>query len=305
MAVIYKAIDLKAGTLPVALKECSPGDQTPANQPKYLEMFKREARVVEQLKMLSVVPRFVEYFEEDGKPYFTMEFIEGKNLLQLMEAQNKPFPVDKVIDWGIQLCDVFSFLHRQNPSIVYRDLKPDNIMLTQDVGGERIVLVDFGIAREMEVTGKTMTMMGTRGYASEEMERGKAEPRSDLFTLAATMFHLLTNRNPESTATPRLRSVSPRMPQWLDDIIAINLSRFPEDRYNSAADLKIDLQKRSVSTTRPCPRCQMVNPIRAPYCKQCGTQLSADSRPCPNPNCRQSISQNVKFCIHCGHQIRS
>jgi len=303
MGRIYKTIDMKAGNTPVALKECSPQDQNPANQPKYIEMFKREANILEQLKMLSVVPQFVESFEEQGKPYFTMEFITGTDLLKLMENQNKPFPVDKVVDWNMQLCDVFSFLHGQNPPIVFRDLKPENIMLTKGVGGEeRIVLIDFGIAREMDVTGKTMTKgLGTRGYMSEEMVEGKAEPRSDLFTLAATMFHLLTNQYPESTATPRLRSVSSRMPQWLDDIIAINLSRFPADRYNSVADLKSDLQRRNVSTTRTCSRCQTVNPIRAPYCKSCGTQLSSDS--CSCPNCRQAIPQNAKFCIHCGHKF--
>lgn len=302
MGAIYKAIDTKAGNTPVALKECSPQDQNPANQPKYIEMFKREARMLEQLKMLSVVPQFVEYFEEQGKPYFTMEFITGTDLLKLMETQNKPFPVDKVVNWSIQLCDVFSFLHRQNPPIVFRDLKPENIMLTKGVGGERIVLVDFGIAREMDVTGHTMTKgIGTQAYMSEEMLQGRAEIRSDLFTLAATMFHLLTANWPESTATPRLRSALPGMPQWLDDIIAINLSRLPADRYNSASELKIDLQKRSVSTTRTCSRCQSVNQIREPYCQKCGTQLSDDSRSCPN--CRQSIPRNAKFCIHCGHKL--
>jgi serine/threonine-protein kinase len=265
-------------------------------------MFKRESKMLEQLKILSVVPQFIEYFEEQGKPYFTMEFITGTDLLKLMEPQNKPFPVDKVVNWSIQLCDVFSFLHRQNPPIVFRGLKPENIMLTKGVGGERIVLVDFGIAREMDVTGHTMTKgIGTQAYMFEEMVQGKAEPKSDLFTLAATMFHLLTNQWPESTATPRLRSVSPGMPQWLDDIIAINLSRLPADRYNSASELMFDLQKQSISTTRTCSRCQAINQIREPYCQKCGTQLSNDSRSCPN--CRQSIPRNAKFCIHCGYKL--
>ncbi|HIE26527.1 TPA: zinc-ribbon domain-containing protein [Candidatus Poribacteria bacterium] len=300
MGAIYKAIDTKMRNTPVALKECSPQDQKPANLPKYIQMFKREAQILEQLNLLRVVPRFIEYFEADGKPYFAMEFVNGTNLLQLMEAKKKPFPVAQVVDWGVQICEVLSFLHNQKPPIVYRDLKPENLMLTQD--GTRLVLVDFGIAREIDPKLSRLTAgIGTQAYMPEEMTTGKTEPRSDLFALAATMFHLLTNQWPESTITPRLRSVNSKMPEWLDEIIAINLSRFPADRYRSADELKKDLEAKKVTKTISCPRCRTTNQARIPYCTNCGTPLSDDSHPCPN--CRQPVALNAKYCIHCGNKL--
>lgn len=302
MGAIYKAIDKKGGNAFVALKECSPQDQNPDNKAQYLAMFKREAQILEQLKILSVVPRFIEYFEENGTPYFTMEFVHGTDLLKLIEQKKRPFPVDAVVDWGSQICEVLSFLHNQNPPIVYRDLKPENLMLTSKTGKSRLVMVDFGIARELDKGVSRLTPgLGTAAYMPEEMSTGKTEPRSDLFALAATMFHLLTNQWPESTATPRLRSVNSKLPEWLDDIIAINLSRYPADRYSSANELKKDLQKRQVTKTISCPRCQTTNQVRIPYCKNCGTPLSDDSRPCPS--CRQPVALNAKFCIHCGNKL--
>ncbi|MBM3241560.1 zinc-ribbon domain-containing protein [Candidatus Poribacteria bacterium] len=300
MGVIYKAIDTKKRNTSVALKECSPQDQNLDNLPKYISMFKREAQILEQLKVLRIVPRFIEYFEEDGKPYFTMEFVNGTDLLKLMESSHKPFSVDEVVEWSISICEVLSFLHNQRPPIVYRDLKPENLMLTQD--STRLVLVDFGIAREIDPKLSRLTAgIGTQAYMPEEMATGKTEPRSDLFALAATMFHLLTNQWPESTITPRLRSVNPKMPEWLDDIIAINLSRFPADRYLAAYELKKDLEAKKVTKTISCPRCQTTNQVRIPYCTNCGTPLSDDSHPCPN--CRQPVALNAKYCIHCGNRL--
>lgn len=304
MGTIYKAIDTQKGNTLVALKECSPQDQNPKNQQRYIEMFRREAKILEQLKILSIVPQFIEYFEEEKKPYFAMEFIHGTDLLKIMEQNNKPFSVDEVVSWSIQICKFFSFLHNQRKPIVYRDLKADNLMLASGAGSSRLVIVDFGIARAIDTHLSRMTAgLGTEGYMPEEMYTGKTEPRSDLFTLAATMFHLLTNQWPESTGTQRLRSVNSSMPKWLDDIIAINLSRFPADRYSSAAELKKDLQNRKVTKTVTCPRCQTKSKVRTPYCKNCGTPLSGDSRLCPS--CNQQVALNAKFCIHCGHKIVS
>src|SRR5262249_52866298 len=135
-----------------------------------------------------------------------LEYVPGRDLLKLLEQNdNRPFPFDRVVEWGKSVCDVLMHLHSQTPPIVHRDLKPDNIMLLED--GRTIKLIDFGTARDGGRSNKTRwaakTRVYTEGYAPPEEIIGKPEPRSDLFALAGTLYHLATGRAPEGFYTAR------------------------------------------------------------------------------------------------------
>jgi serine/threonine-protein kinase len=124
-----------------------------------------------------------------------MTFIEGIDLETMLSRDGKAgLPADKVMEWSKQILQVLDYLHTQNPPIVYRDIKPGNIMIHKD---GRAMLIDFGIARFVQESSKTKkTAIGTPGYSPVEQCRGQVEPRSDLYALGATMHHLLTGIEP-------------------------------------------------------------------------------------------------------------
>ena len=147
------------------------------------------------------MPRVHDLIEQGQTAYLVLEFIRGKDLLKIMEADNnKPFPLDMVIEWSKNICDVLQHMHTQSPPLIHRDLKPDNVMLLEDM--RSIKMIDFGTARDLGKTVKEQmkakTRVYTEGYAPPEQIVGKPEPRSDLFALAGTMYHLLTGKAPEA-----------------------------------------------------------------------------------------------------------
>src|SRR5205085_2560535 len=138
------------------------------------------------------------YFYDDAASrfYLVMKYISGGDLLaRLRNAQAGRLDEKTVTDWGLQVVDVLDYLHRRNPPIIYRDLKPANLMIDGNSG--RIMLIDFGIARWVAPQEKGVTAVGTMGYAPPELFGGKAEPRTDIYSLGATMFHLLTGQDPQ------------------------------------------------------------------------------------------------------------
>src|SRR5262249_51139827 len=151
----------------------------------------------------------------------------------LENNQNRPFPLDAVIEWGRGVCDVLSHLHGRSPPVVHRDLKPDNIMLLED--GRSIKLIDFGTARDMGRSQKAQlsakTRVYTEGYAPPEQIVGKPEPRSDLFALAGTLYHLATGKAPEGYYTARELEAQLASPngairpeqRWFFELLRINL----------------------------------------------------------------------------------
>jgi serine/threonine protein kinase len=126
-----------------------------------------------------------------------MEFINGRTLHEMLAESQRPFSESLVIQWAYQLCDVLGYLHNQNPKIIFRDLKPDNIMITVD---NQVKLIDFGIVRFFTPGKKKDTIaLGTKGYAApEQFGSGQTDERSDIYSLGATLFHLLTAEDPES-----------------------------------------------------------------------------------------------------------
>jgi serine/threonine-protein kinase len=150
----------------------------------------------------------------------------------------------------------------------------------------------------------------TPGYASPEQILGKAEPRSDLFSLAATLYHLATGREPDGHRTADEISALlddpsgpiPAADRWFYELLRINLAESPEDRYFSAAEFKADLERQRVTREVNCPECRAVNEVRRPYCVRCAEPLTAPARPCPH--CGDTNRMGSRCCIHCGNRLR-
>jgi predicted Ser/Thr protein kinase len=307
---VYLAEDVKGNGREVAIKDMICAD--PQEFAIRLNFFRREAEILRSLANIAIVPRFHDLIEQDKTAHLVMEFIRGQDLLKLMESNNnQPFPLDQVIEWGRAICDVLTHMHTQSPPIVHRDLKPDNIMLLED--GKTIKMIDFGTARDLGKTAKEQmkakTRVYTEGYAPPEQIVGKPEPRSDLFALAGTMYHLVTGRAPEGFYTAREiearlaeAGVIPQDQRWFFELIRINLAEDVHERYHTAREIKSDLEKRQVTREVGCPKCQAVNKVREPYCAKCAEPLTEMTPPCHH--CGQTNRMGSRCCIHCGNRLR-
>jgi outer membrane protein assembly factor BamB/tRNA A-37 threonylcarbamoyl transferase component Bud32 len=196
MSTVYKARDLRFANVNrlCAVKEMV----NPASDPQIREIaiqnFEREANILATTNH-PAMPQIYDFFGEANRHYLVMEMIDGWDLEDHLaeSTQDEFLDEGQVIDWALQLCDVLAYLHRHRPQpIVFRDLKPGNIMLEHQ---GRIRLIDFGIAKVFQ-TGQKGTMIGTEGYSPPEQYRGSAEPRGDIYALGATLHHLLTKQDP-------------------------------------------------------------------------------------------------------------
>lgn len=203
------------------------------------------ATEMELLKCLSHpnLPSIVDVIEEDENFLIVMDYIEGKSLSRILKTQGAQ-PQEKVILWSKQLCDVLEYLHTQNPPIIYRDMKPENVMLKPD---GNVVLIDFGAARtfKSEETNDT-AWLGTRGYAAPEQYGGfgQTDFRTDIYGLGATMYHLVTGRHPGKPPYEMypVRRWNRDLSSGLEKIIQKCTRKNPRERYQSCADLKRDLE---------------------------------------------------------------
>ena len=184
------------------------------------------------------LPSIIDVIDCDDTFLIVMDYIEGNPLSKALEtsgAQNQ----DDVIEWAKQLCDVLGYLHSRKPPIIYRDMKPSNVMLKPD---GNVMLIDFGTAREFKYSSVADTpCLGTQGYAAPEQfgGHGQTDARTDIYCLGATMYHLVTGHNP---ATPPyemypIRQWNPMLSSGLEEIILKCTQRNPEDRYQSCAEL--------------------------------------------------------------------
>src|SRR5476649_1781937 len=141
---VYRGVDTKQGDRPVAIKDMIGND--PQEFAIRLNFFRREAEILRALETVPIVPRVYDFIHQGQTAHLVMEFIRGKDLLDIMEANgNKPFPIPLVVEWGKAICDVLETMHTQSPPLIHRDLKPDNIMLLEDQ--RSIKMIDFGTAR--------------------------------------------------------------------------------------------------------------------------------------------------------------
>jgi serine/threonine protein kinase len=308
---VYMAVDTKENNRAVAIKDMIGND--PQEFAIRLNFFRREAEILRCLEPVPIVPRVYDFIQHGQTAHLVMEFIRGKDLLDLMEqAGNKPFPIPLIIEWAKAVCDVLTHMHNQSPPLIHRDLKPDNIMLLEDQ--RSIKMIDFGTARDLGRTIKERmagkTRVYTEGYAPPEQIVGRPEARSDLFALAATLYHLATGKAPEGFYTAKeienqLKEPSGPIPtqnRWFFELIKINLAEDMNERYFSAQEIKQDLEKQRVSKEITCPKCRTSNKVRTPYCSKCAEPLTEATNPCGS--CGKNNRMGSRFCIHCGNRLR-
>ena len=239
MSTVYLAINEKANK-PWAVKEVRKSlsrNFDILRQSLILEM--------DMLKKLSHknLPSIVDVIDSDENFLIVMDYIEG-NTLEKLVNENGGYPQEEVTGWAIQLCDVLCYLHERPNPIIYRDMKPSNVMLKSD---GNVILIDFGTAREFNVQkeGDT-TCLGTQGYAAPEQfgGMGQTDARTDIYCLGATMYHLITGHNPSKPPYEMypIRKWNPELSSGLEKVILKCTRKNPEDRYQSARELMYALE---------------------------------------------------------------
>jgi serine/threonine protein kinase, bacterial len=279
MGAVYQAEDIRLGGAPVAVKEMASsfvhGD-TEAFE-RAVADFRREAAMLARLRHAHL-PRVSDQFDEQGKHYLVMEFIAGRTLLDALRQAHGPLPVGQALGYADQLCDVLAYLHSQNPPIIYRDLKPSNVMIiSHEDGGSRIedrsldpqssvfdprssqvVLIDFGIARFYRPgqTGDT-AIYGTTGYAPpEQYGRGQTDARTDIYALGVLLHQMLTSYDPTSTpfALPPPRTLNPAIPPHVAAAITRATTIDREARFADIASFRAALHMAELPTVRRRPQ---------------------------------------------------
>lgn len=205
----------------------------------------RDSILVETYMMMKLdhpaIPRIVDIIEDENSIFVARDYIEGETLETLIKRSG-PQPVDKVVNWSKQLCNVLGYLHSQKPPCIYRDVKPANMILRPD---NTVALIDFGIARTYKPGQREDTViLGTRGYAAPEQFGGsQTDARTDIFGLGMTMFRLVTGINPTEPPyeVKPIRLVNPNLPQGLEYIISKCTQPNPEERYQTCYDLMDDM----------------------------------------------------------------
>jgi serine/threonine-protein kinase len=192
MGMVYLAHDERLSKRPCAIKEMVDHFIDPQQRIEANQYFAQEADTLAQLKH-PAIPAISDRFDDQNRHYLVMEYVAGRNLEEELAARGGPLPEGLVIDVARQVSEVLGYLHGLNPPLIYRDMKPSNVMLT---AAGRAVLVDFGIARLFKAQRKG-TMIGTLGFAPPEQYQGIADPRSDIYSLGATLHYVLTGRDPE------------------------------------------------------------------------------------------------------------
>ncbi|MBC8098329.1 MAG: PQQ-binding-like beta-propeller repeat protein [Armatimonadetes bacterium] len=244
MGTVYQARDTRfvdAKRL-VAVKEMMIQGSTEAARQQSLRNFKRESEILAALSH-SAIPKIFDVFDDNDRAYIIMELVNGSDL-ELVLNKTKELPVDKILEWSIDLCDVLSYLHGHTPSpIIFRDMKPANVMI-DSLG--KVRLIDFGIAKQFVVDGKKHTMIGTEGYSAPEQYKGEVTPVSDIYGLGATLHHILTRKDPRleppfSFNERPILELNPKCPPALAMVVEKALQNKPEDRYPTCADMRVAL----------------------------------------------------------------
>ena len=245
MAWVYEVEELRVdGTKQVwALKELRADANDTHTLQEGRQLFEQEANILVHLSHPNL-PRVAAFFDEQGRSYLVMEFIRGESLEKRLEQANAPLLEGQVLDWAIQICEVLSYLHTRPQPVIFRDLKPSNVMVTPD---GRIKLIDFGIARTYKVGKRKDTItMGSENYAApEQWGKAQTDPRADIYALGATMYHLLTNVPPlpAFVPTPRLpvQQYNPAVTDRTAVVVDKAMAEDREKRYASAQEMRLAL----------------------------------------------------------------
>lgn len=298
MARVYQVEDTRDVPSSVwALKELR-SVSDPAEQQERYELFDREANLLKSLNHRNV-PLFHDRFDEQGRAYLVLEFVAGRTLERLLMLQNAPLEEQRVLEWAIQLCEVLDYLHSQHPPIIYRDLKPSNIMVTHE---GVIKIIDFGIARTYKAGKRHDThLMGTEAYAApEQYGSEQSDARTDIYALGCTLYHLLTNQYPPHArlpgTAPSVRTLNPSVSQGTAELIAKAMQKDRARRFQSAKEMEQAVQE-CLQKLRPAfpspivPQPQVHRPSFPPV----------PTRSCPS--CGHVCSGTARFCARCGYSF--
>lgn len=241
MGTVYLANDLNLPNLGDSKRSCVVKQLRDdffrqEDRERAIQFFFREAQVLSALSHPNIVA-ILDFFQEEGKSYLIMEYVRGKNLHEMMMERGEPFSNEEVLDWAIQVCEVLHYLHTHDPPVIYRDLKPSNVMIDER---NRVKLVDFGIARPFEES-EDNTHVVSQGYSPPEQYWGAADPRSDVYALGCTMYFLLTGKDSLALTVSNPRKLNADVLEALDRIVGRATQQDVWSRYQSALEMKEEL----------------------------------------------------------------
>ncbi|MDH3493470.1 MAG: FHA domain-containing serine/threonine-protein kinase, partial [Acidobacteriota bacterium] len=299
MGAVYLASDKNLGGVLRAVKEMVQSYIEKEQQEKAVQDFKRESMLLTSLEHPSI-PTIYDYFydEIEARFYLVMKYISGGDLAaKLRSAPEGRLDEISVTQFAVEIADVLSYLHSRQPPIVYRDLKPANIMI--DGNSSRIMLIDFGIARWINKEEKGVTAVGTMGYAPPELFSGNVVPTSDIYSLGSTMFHLLTGADPQNNPLlifdfqkhPRPRQINPNLSDQMERILMQAVEYNSERRFSSAAEMRDELQRHLASLKQG----QVSYGI-----KETPAAVALSDQPVFCGFCGQKIVATDMFCAFCG-----
>jgi serine/threonine protein kinase len=323
MKMVYLAEDLRLAARPCALAEMVDAISNPDMQQAAASGFQREADMLAELNH-EHIPRIYDRFSEQNRHYLVMEYIAGDTLEEELRTAGGKLPPDRVMDIALQVLDTLEYLHHREPPVIYRDLKPSNIMITPT---GQVKLIDFGIARHFQPLSSA-TMVGTQGYAPPEQYRGKVETRSDLYALGATMHHALSGRDPTTEppfSFPLLRKLCPDLNPALADLVSEALIYDVDRRIRDVDEMKRSLlairngaatAANGALTAEPAAQpggSQLQLPLKTPATPAHLPAVQSPSAPTlltvtneiACPACTRAIPGDSRFCSYCAADLRA
>ncbi len=244
MSIVYLARDNRLNKQWAVKEIKNDGSKSTKTLLKGLE---REANILKNVDH-PVLPRIVDIINQEGVIYVVMDFIEGETISDRLKKEGAQ-PQELVIEWGLQLASALDYLHKMNPPVIYRDMKPSNVMIKPEGG---VKLIDFGTAKEYDVENNAdTTALGTRGYAAPEQfgdSKGRGiyntDERTDIYNLGATLYHIVTGMNPcEPPYEIRpIREWNPALSTGLEKILLKCTQADPKDRYQNCSELMYALE---------------------------------------------------------------
>jgi eukaryotic-like serine/threonine-protein kinase len=246
MGAAVLARDTRVSNKRVVIKELVSDNADPTQREAEVHNFEREVETLAHLDH-PLIPTVTDSFQEGTCYYMVQEYVAGENLEDRLERLKRPLPEHDALLYASQVLAILDYLARQQPPIVHRDIKPANIIISSK--DNLAHLVDFGIARAGEaknVRRKQTSALGTPGYAPPEQYQGNADARSDIYALAATLHHLITNRDPSDYPAfnyPPVRSLNASLSPEIDRILTRALTIDISKRYQNAAAMKYDIDQ--------------------------------------------------------------
>jgi serine/threonine protein kinase len=249
MGKVFLAHDLRLSERRVVVKQLRDDFYREEDKQKALSFFKREMEMLVTLDHPSIV-KVIDYFHEEDNYYLVMDYIEGSNLHQRLhkERGGEPFDEEIVVAWTLEILDVLSYMHSRN--VIYRDLKPSNIMI--DVRGQ-LKLIDFGIARTFDEGGEG-THVVSAGYSPPEQYWGGASPQSDIYALGGTMHFLLSGTDPQPLTCSSPRTLNPAVSEYIDGVVRKSTAQDINERYADAMDMREALLEKDYVSAPQTPQ---------------------------------------------------